>query len=78
MLTKGPAVKGSVSLWHRNGLWQVVLAGHPLYTYVVDTKPQMATGQGVHGFGGNWYVIKASGSGGSSGGGSGGGGGGWG
>jgi len=77
-LTKGPSVKGSVSLWHHNGLWQVVLAGHPLYTYTLDTKGQMATGQGARGFGGTWYVVKMGGSGGSGGSGGGGGGGGWG
>jgi predicted lipoprotein with Yx(FWY)xxD motif len=66
-LTKGPSVKGTVSVWHRDGFFQVVLAGHPLYTYTSDSQRQMASGQGAHGFGGTWYVIKA-GSGGSSGG----------
>jgi predicted lipoprotein with Yx(FWY)xxD motif len=74
-LSKGPSVKGTVSVWHRDGFWQVVLSGHPLYTYAGDSHSQMATGQGARGFGGTWNVIKVA-SGSSSGGG--GGGGGWG
>jgi predicted lipoprotein with Yx(FWY)xxD motif len=72
--TKASGVSGALSVWHRNGFSQVVLAGHPLYTYAGDSARQEATGQGARGFGGTWYVIKASGSSGSSGGGSGGGG----
>jgi predicted lipoprotein with Yx(FWY)xxD motif len=72
----GSGVKGKVTFWHRNGFWQVVLAGKPLYTYAGDTQSHMATGQGAKTFGGTWYVVKAAGA--SSGGGSGGGGGGWG
>jgi predicted lipoprotein with Yx(FWY)xxD motif len=73
-VTKGPSVKGTISVWHRNGVFQVVLGGHPLYTYSGDHQGQTATGQGASGFGGTWYVIKMGGSSGSSGGGSGGGG----
>jgi predicted lipoprotein with Yx(FWY)xxD motif len=61
-LTKGPSVKGAVKVWHRNGFWQVVLAGHPLYTYAGDSRSRVATGQGAHGFGGTWNVIKMGGS----------------
>jgi predicted lipoprotein with Yx(FWY)xxD motif len=32
----------------------------PLYTYVTDTKPGQATGQGVNNFG-LWYVLSPSG-----------------
>jgi predicted lipoprotein with Yx(FWY)xxD motif len=74
-LSKASGVKGTLSVWHRNGFFQVILAGHPLYTYAGDHARQAATGQGARGFGGTWYVNKV---GSSSSGGGGGGGGGWG
>jgi predicted lipoprotein with Yx(FWY)xxD motif len=33
----------------------------PLYTYVSDTKPGQANGQGINQSGGLWYVLSASG-----------------
>ena len=33
----------------------------PLYTYIPDTKPGQATGQGVNSDGGLWYVLSPSG-----------------
>jgi len=33
----------------------------PLYTYVPDTKPGEATGQGINSDGGLWYVLSPSG-----------------
>jgi predicted lipoprotein with Yx(FWY)xxD motif len=33
----------------------------PLYTYVADTKPGQATGQGLNLNGGLWYVLSPSG-----------------
>lgn len=39
----------------------VTYAGWPLYTYVADTKPGVATGQGVNLNGGYWYVITPAG-----------------
>ena len=33
----------------------------PLYTYVSDTKPGQANGQGIKQSGGLWYVLSASG-----------------
>jgi hypothetical protein len=38
----------------------VTLAGHPLYTFIVDTKKNDATGEGIVHFGGTWHVIKSS------------------
>ena len=34
----------------------------PLYTFVKDSGPGTAHGQGLMGFGGTWYVLNASGS----------------
>lgn len=39
----------------------VTYAGWPLYKYVADTSPGMATGQGLNINGGLWYVISPSG-----------------
>jgi predicted lipoprotein with Yx(FWY)xxD motif len=39
----------------------VTYAGWPLYTYVTDTRPGVATGQAVNLNGGLWYVLAPSG-----------------
>ncbi len=39
----------------------VTYARWPLYTYITDTKPGMATGQALDLNGGLWYVIAPSG-----------------
>ncbi len=39
----------------------VTYHGWPLYTYVIDTSPGIAHGQGIALNGGLWYVITASG-----------------
>lgn len=39
----------------------VTYAGWPLYTYVADTSPGMATGQAINLNGGLWYVLSPSG-----------------
>ena len=39
----------------------VTYAGWPLYTYVADTKPGMASGQALNLNGGLWFVLAASG-----------------
>lgn len=44
-----------------DGTTQVTYAGHPLYTYVKDTKPGEANGNGVEAFGAEWYALEPSG-----------------
>ena len=39
----------------------VTYAGWPLYSYVADTSPGQATGQGLNSSGGLWYVISPTG-----------------
>jgi predicted lipoprotein with Yx(FWY)xxD motif len=39
----------------------VTYHGWPLYTYVADTKPGMATGQALNLNGGLWYVLSPAG-----------------
>ncbi len=58
-LSKAPGIKGRLGLWHRNGFFQVTLAGHPLYRYAGDSQRHRATGEGVVSFGGTWHVRKA-------------------
>jgi predicted lipoprotein with Yx(FWY)xxD motif len=45
-----------------NGNLEVTYNHWPLYTFVKDSGPGMAHGQGLMGFGGTWYVLNASGS----------------
>ena len=44
-----------------NGTLQVTYAGHPLYYFIADSGPGMATGAGIVAFGGRWEVINATG-----------------
>jgi predicted lipoprotein with Yx(FWY)xxD motif len=44
-----------------DGTLQVTYAGHPLYTYVADTKPGEATGNDFSSYGGQWYALMPSG-----------------
>ncbi len=65
-LSKAAGVKGKLGTFKRNGLIQVTLGGHPLYTFASDKKKDNATGEGVNGFGGIWHVVKDPGAGSSS------------
>jgi predicted lipoprotein with Yx(FWY)xxD motif len=63
----GPAhamagVKGTLGTIKRsNGATQATWNGHPLYTYVADTAPGMAKGNGLNLSGGVWHDIVLSG-----------------
>jgi predicted lipoprotein with Yx(FWY)xxD motif len=39
----------------------VTYYGHPLYYYGGDSKPGQASGEGIHSFGGSWYLVNANG-----------------
>jgi len=61
-LKAGSGVTGTVSTLNRSdGGTQVVLNGHPLYTFKNDTAPGQTNGEGVTAFGGTWYLIDPSG-----------------
>jgi predicted lipoprotein with Yx(FWY)xxD motif len=45
-----------------DGSTQLVFDGHPLYTYIADTSPGTASGNGVNAFGGLWHEVPSSGS----------------
>jgi predicted lipoprotein with Yx(FWY)xxD motif len=55
-LSKAPGIKGRITTWRRNGLLQVLLNGHPLYTFANDKQRNVATGDGIKGFHGTWHV----------------------
>jgi predicted lipoprotein with Yx(FWY)xxD motif len=60
------AVKGAMpaklgTTKRTDGTVQVTYAGHPLYTYAVDTKPGETKGQDIDSFGAEWYALQPSG-----------------
>ncbi len=62
---KGPAtapgVKGKFSTIKRiGGSVQATYDGHPLYTFVGDTAPGQAKGNGLNAFGGLWHEVATS------------------
>jgi predicted lipoprotein with Yx(FWY)xxD motif len=46
----------------KDGTVQVTYAGHPLYTFVEDSQPGEANGNGVTAFGAKWNALDQSGS----------------
>jgi predicted lipoprotein with Yx(FWY)xxD motif len=56
-LTKAPGISGKLTAWTHGGITQAVLNGHPLYTFVGDTKKGVASGEGIASFGGTWHVA---------------------
>jgi predicted lipoprotein with Yx(FWY)xxD motif len=67
-----PPVKGPVTASHimgkfgtitrADGSKQATYNGHPLYTYVADTSPGQAKGNGLNLSGGVWHEVTVSGS----------------
>jgi predicted lipoprotein with Yx(FWY)xxD motif len=45
----------------KDGTVEVTNHKWPLYTWVVDTAPGVATGQDLNNLGGKWYVITPAG-----------------
>ena len=64
---KGPAAAGSgvtgklTVIKRSDGSRQAAYNGHPLYTYVGDTKPGEAKGNGLNLSGGVWHEVTLSG-----------------
>jgi predicted lipoprotein with Yx(FWY)xxD motif len=64
---KGPATAGSgvtgklATIKRDDGSTQASYDGHPLYTYVADTAPGQAKGNGINVSGGVWHEMTASG-----------------
>jgi predicted lipoprotein with Yx(FWY)xxD motif len=63
----GPATAGSgvtgtlATITRSDGSTQATYDGHPLYTYVADTAPGQAKGNGLNANGGVWHEVTASG-----------------
>lgn len=64
---KGPATAGSgvtgtlATIKRADGSVQAAWNGHPLYTYVGDTAPGQAKGNGLNLSGGVWHEVTISG-----------------
>ena len=59
-----PVVHGASSadlgtITRADGSTQVTYKGHPLYFFAKDKDSGDSYGQGVHGFGSDWYVLEA-------------------
>jgi predicted lipoprotein with Yx(FWY)xxD motif len=68
LLTTGkPKVGGSAkasllgTTKRSDGKTQVTYNGHPLYYFIQDKKAGDTKGEGIDGFGAEWYVLSASG-----------------
>lgn len=61
-VTAGAGVTGKVgTITRSDGSAQATYNGHPLYTYVSDTAPGQAKGNGLNLSGGVWHVVPVSG-----------------
>ena len=58
-LSRQSGIKGTLGTFKRNGFIQVTLAGHPLYTFIMDKRVH-AVGEDFSGFKGVWHVVKTS------------------
>ena len=61
-VTAGPGVTGTLgTITRSDGTVQATYDGHPLYTYVGDTAPGQAKGNGLNLSGGVWHEVAVSG-----------------
>lgn len=58
--TGGEGVTG-LGITPAAGGQQVMVDGHPVYTFSGDTAEHDAKGEGITSFGGTWHVVKAAG-----------------
>jgi predicted lipoprotein with Yx(FWY)xxD motif len=58
----GKGIKGKLTVWTHGKSHQLVLNGHPLYTFADDSSAGTANGQGLKSFGGTWELLTGSGS----------------
>ncbi|MGH3069214.1 MAG: COG4315 family predicted lipoprotein [Streptosporangiaceae bacterium] len=57
----GPGVTGKLGTIKRaDGSTQATFNGHPLYTFIADTAPGQANGNGVNAAGGLWHDVPAA------------------
>jgi predicted lipoprotein with Yx(FWY)xxD motif len=61
-VTAGTGVTGKIgTITRSDGSTQATYNGHPLYTYISDTAPGQAKGNGVNAAGGLWHEVTTSG-----------------
>jgi predicted lipoprotein with Yx(FWY)xxD motif len=61
-VTAGPGVTGKLgTITRSDGSTQATYDGHPLYTYVADTTPGEASGNGLNANGGVWHEVTVTG-----------------
>jgi len=61
-VTAGPGVTGKLgTITRSDGSTQATYNGHPLYTYVSDTAPGQAKGNGLNLSGGVWHEVTVTG-----------------
>ena len=61
-LAGGGLVSSLLGIVHRSdGSLQVTYDGWPLYRWIGDTRPGIATGEGLDNFGGLWYAVSPAG-----------------
>jgi predicted lipoprotein with Yx(FWY)xxD motif len=61
-VTAGPGVTGKLGTIRRSdGSMQATYNGHPLYTFIGDTKPGQDKGNNLVLSGGIWHVVSVSG-----------------
>ena len=59
--TAGPGVTGTLgTITRSDGTIQATYNGHPLYTYLGDTAPGQAKGNGLNAAGGIWLEVTAT------------------
>lgn len=60
--TAGPGVTGKIgTITRSDGSTQATYNGHPLYTYVSDSAPGQAKGNGLNLSGGVWHEVTVAG-----------------
>jgi predicted lipoprotein with Yx(FWY)xxD motif len=58
----GPGITGRLgTITRADGAMQATYDGHPLYTYVGDTRPGQANGNNLNLNGGLWHEVTVSG-----------------
>lgn len=61
--TLGKGINGKLTVWKHGHFKQLVLNGHPLYTFAGDTSATTASGQGLKSDGGVWETLTSNGAG---------------
>jgi len=59
-LSAAHGIKGKLAKLHRDGFYQVTLAGQPLYRFAGDGGAGQVNGNGIKSFGGTWHVVATS------------------